>query len=196
MSCSSSLDGFFFKKDRHKCSYRYELIDDEDSDDQNEVIDREEWSNLVIYKCDERKEDLKGSTASSSKNTSIEVNSSVAGNRNKAAVKLLNTHSNKAALWINVFAFIGCRLWYGPLKAIANGVEGRIIPGPPASVKSELFRLNARITRRLAPALAHQRLGSALAQSSKTWGTLRCSRPKLNIQNWATPKSLATGKLK
>ncbi|KAK0601226.1 hypothetical protein LWI29_022298 [Acer saccharum] len=49
MSCSSSLDGFFFKKDRHKCSYRYELIDDEDSDDQNEVIDREEWSNLVMY---------------------------------------------------------------------------------------------------------------------------------------------------
>ncbi|KAK1549246.1 hypothetical protein Q3G72_005758 [Acer saccharum] len=43
MSRSSSLDGFFFKKDLKKWSYRHELIDDEDSDDENEVIDREEW---------------------------------------------------------------------------------------------------------------------------------------------------------
>ncbi|TXG59189.1 hypothetical protein EZV62_017018 [Acer yangbiense] len=43
MSRSSSLDGFFFKKDLQKWSYRHELVDDEDSDDENEVIDREEW---------------------------------------------------------------------------------------------------------------------------------------------------------
>ncbi|KAK1578138.1 hypothetical protein Q3G72_027841 [Acer saccharum] len=38
MSCSSSLDGFFFKKDLQKWSYRHELVDDE-----NEFIYREEW---------------------------------------------------------------------------------------------------------------------------------------------------------
>ncbi|KAK4837675.1 hypothetical protein QYF36_007534 [Acer negundo] len=38
MTCSSSLDGFFFKKDLQKWSYRHEFVDDE-----NEVIDREEW---------------------------------------------------------------------------------------------------------------------------------------------------------
>ncbi|TXG66269.1 hypothetical protein EZV62_007544 [Acer yangbiense] len=115
-----------------------------------------------VYKCDERKEDLKGCTASSSTNASIEVNSSVAGNRNKAAVKLLNTHSNKAALWI--FGFIGCRLWYGEEGTISY----MIIPGTPASgpdidiheisrldmqnlsfdkLRSELFRLNDQITQ-------------------------------------------------
>ncbi|KAK4850156.1 hypothetical protein QYF36_004289 [Acer negundo] len=50
MSCSSSLDGFFFKKDRHKWSFRYELVDDEDSDDENEVIDREECSGVPMKK--------------------------------------------------------------------------------------------------------------------------------------------------
>ncbi|KAK1549255.1 hypothetical protein Q3G72_014138 [Acer saccharum] len=39
ISRSSSLDGFFFKKDLQKWSYRHELVDDEDSDDENEVID-------------------------------------------------------------------------------------------------------------------------------------------------------------
>ncbi|KAK1549215.1 hypothetical protein Q3G72_015837 [Acer saccharum] len=42
MSCSSLLDGFFFKKDRQKWSYRHDLVDDKDGDDENEVVDGEE----------------------------------------------------------------------------------------------------------------------------------------------------------
>ncbi|KAK4852397.1 hypothetical protein QYF36_023637 [Acer negundo] len=126
-------------------------------------------SNLDNYKRDctvnknERKENLKGSTASSITNTSIEVNSSVAETSSSKAVSFSDY---KDICWndckcvgvtgsvitdVNVFDFIGCRLWYGPLKEIANGEEGTIsymiIPSPPASVKPELFQLNARITQ-------------------------------------------------